>query len=61
MSAGLTGLPAGITVSTVTSLLAAVESTVELVAADEEALVLHVLDGQTETSDTTSYSLHLSQ
>lgn len=37
-----TGLPAGITVSTVTSLLAAVESTVELVAADQEALVLRV-------------------
>lgn len=48
MSAGLTGLPAGITVSTVTSLLAAVESTVELVAADQEALVLRVLDGQTD-------------
>lgn len=37
-----TGLPAGLTVSTVTGLLAAVEATVELVAADQEALVLHI-------------------
>lgn len=59
--AGLTGLPAGLTVSTVTRLLAAVEATVELVAADQVALVLHILDGQTETSDTTSYRLALSQ
>lgn len=36
-----TGLPAGFTVSTVTRLLAAVEATVELVAADHGALVLH--------------------
>lgn len=35
-----TGLPAGFTVSTVTRLLAAVEATVELVAADQGALVL---------------------
>lgn len=37
-----TGLPAGLTVSTVTRLLAAVEATVELVAADQGALVLHI-------------------
>lgn len=37
-----TGLPAGFTVSTVTRLLAAVETTVELVAADQRALVLHI-------------------
>lgn len=61
MTAGLTGLPAGLTVSTVTRVLAAVEATVELVAADQEALVLHILDGQTETSDTTSFSLALSR
>lgn len=36
-----TGLPAGLTVSTVTRLLAAVEATVELVAADQGTLVLH--------------------
>lgn len=35
-----TGLPAGLTVSTMTRLLAAVETTVELVAADQEALML---------------------
>lgn len=43
------GLPAGLTVSTVTSLLAAVEATVELVAADHEALVLHVHAAQLAT------------
>lgn len=37
-----TGLPAGLTVTTVTRLLAAVEATVELVAADLETLVLHI-------------------
>lgn len=37
-----TGLPAGLTVSTVTRILAAVEATVELVAADQGALVIHV-------------------
>lgn len=37
-----TGLPAGFTVSTVTRLLAAMEAAVELVAADQGALVLHV-------------------
>lgn len=52
--AALTGLPAGLTVSTVTRILAAVEAAAELVAADQGALVLHVLDGQTETSDTRS-------
>lgn len=36
-----TGLPTGFTVSTVTRILAAVEATVELVAADQRALVLH--------------------
>lgn len=51
-TAGLTGLPAGLTVSTMAGLLAAVEATVELVAADLEALVLHILDRQ-KTSDTT--------
>lgn len=45
-TAALTGLPAGLTVSTVAGLLAAVEATVELVAADQEALVLHTLDRQ---------------
>lgn len=48
MTAGLTGLPTGFTVSTVTGLLAAVEATVELVAADQGALVLHSLDGHRE-------------
>lgn len=43
------GLPAGLTVSTVTRLLAAVEATVELVAADQEALVLHVHTTQLAT------------
>lgn len=43
MNSILTGLPAGFTVSTVTRLLAAVEATVELVAADHGALVLHAL------------------
>lgn len=43
MTAGLTGLPAGITVSTMACLLAAVETTVELVATDLEALVLNIL------------------
>lgn len=47
---GLTGLPAGITFSTVTGLLAAVETTVELVATDQRTLVLHVLDVETERS-----------
>lgn len=42
-TAGLTGLPAESTVSTVTGLLAAVESTAELVATDKVALVLHIL------------------
>lgn len=51
-TAGLTGLPAGLTVSTMAGLLAAVEATVELVAADLEALVLPILDRQ-KTSDTT--------
>lgn len=37
-----TGLPAGLTVSTMTRLLAAVEATVEFVATDQEAFVLHV-------------------
>lgn len=37
-----TGLPAGFTVSTVTRLLAAVEATVELVATNQVALVLHI-------------------
>ena len=46
MTAGLTGLPAGFTVSTVTRLLAAMEATVELVAADQGTLVLHILDGE---------------
>lgn len=41
---GLTGLPAGFTVSAVTWILAAVEAAVELVAADQGALVLHDLD-----------------
>ena len=45
MTAGLTGLPTGFTVSTVTRLLAAVEATVELVAADQGAFVLHSLHG----------------
>lgn len=44
-----TGLPAGLTVSTVTRLLAAVEATVELVAADQEALVLHAHTTQLAT------------
>lgn len=37
-----TGLPARLTVSTVTRILAAVEATVELVAADQGTLVLHI-------------------
>lgn len=45
MTAGLTGLPTGFTVSTVTRLLAAVEATVELIAADQGAFVLHILHG----------------
>lgn len=36
------GLPAGVTVSTMASLLAAVEATAQLVAADHEALVLNI-------------------
>lgn len=51
MTAKLTGLPAGLTVSTVTRLLTAVEAAVELVATDQGALVLKILDGQTETRD----------
>lgn len=44
-----TGLPAGLTVSTVTRFLAAVKAAVELVAADQEALVLHVHAAQLAT------------
>lgn len=44
----LTGLPAGLAVSTMARLLAAVESAVQLVAADHQALVLHILDGGRE-------------
>lgn len=53
----LTGLPAGLAVSTMAGLLAAVEATVELVAADQEALVLHVLNRHKETGDVTRYML----
>lgn len=42
-TAGLTGLPAGFTVSTVTGLLAAVKTTVQLVTTDQGALVFHSL------------------
>lgn len=51
MTVGLTGLPAGITVSTMACLLAAVETTVEFVATDQEALVLNILGGQKDRSD----------
>lgn len=43
---GLTGLPAGLTVSTMAGFLAAVEAAVQLVAADHEALVLNILEGR---------------
>lgn len=52
ISAGLTGLPAGFTVSTVTRLLAAMEATVELVATDQGTLVLHILDGERQKTVT---------
>lgn len=45
-TAELTGLPAGVAVSTMARLLAAVEAAVQLVATDHEALVLRILDGQ---------------
>lgn len=57
MTAELTGLPAGFTVSTVTRLLAAVEATVELVAADQGALVLHSLNGQRQKPVTPPHML----
>lgn len=44
-----TGLPAGLTVSTVARVLAAVEATVELVATDQEALVLHIHTAELST------------
>lgn len=50
---GLTGLPAGFTVSAVTRILAAVEAAVELVAADQGALVLHDLVGHRQKQVTT--------
>lgn len=49
---GLTGLPAGVTVSTMASLLAAVEATAQLVAADHEALVLNILEGRKNSRNT---------
>lgn len=45
---GLTGLPAGFTVSTVTGLLAAVETTAELVATDQLTSVLNGLSKWTQ-------------
>lgn len=59
MTAGLTGLPAGITVPTMACLLAAVETTVELVATDQEALVLNILGGQKDHSNATFTALCL--
>lgn len=44
-----TGLPAGLTVSTVTGLLAAVEATVKLVATDQKTLVLYIHTAQLST------------
>lgn len=57
MTAGLTSLPAGFTLSTVTRLLAAVKTTVKLVATDQGAPVLHSLEGHRQKPVTPTHQL----